>query len=393
MNGNLAGLIIGIIIFLILLIAAISKLWNDIIDIGTAIDNFGTKTITNMSGKVPDVINKGTDALGSTYQYISGLTVFLLLILFATIVVFFTNIFTYVLDTDTKLNQYYNEQNICGKNVLEKDTLRFRMPQYHKERFNSSFRWINYITLITFGTIGLLLFKKRNVLFGVALFFAICNLVIIIVNEAYLQGSIDETGDSNIYNLGNMNTIKQRINKLLTQESYADDIHSSSSAKVSCPLNNPLCNFPSKLKDRLEKRIKINNDLTTESVSSFINSSTDKATLILSYLNFTPESNDLELLFDKDIDPKDIDPRDYSERKNINYLRTINDKINVNDKEGIYNYYKRVYTPYVAIAIVSALLIFFIVFMLFKRIGVLNYLIGFIIVLYIIAYVLGLSFG
>lgn len=307
------------------------------------------------------------------------------IVIFATIVVFFTNIFSYVLDTDTKLNQYYNEQNICGKNVLEKDTLRFRMPQYHKERFNSSFRWINYITLITFGTIGLLLFKKRSVLFGVALFFAICNLLIIIVNETYLQGSIDETGDPNLYNLGNMSNIKERINKLLTQESWEDDKRLN---KVSCPLSNPLCNFPSELQDRLVKRIKINNDLTTESVSNWLNSSTDKTRVILSYLNFTPESNDLELLYDS----KTI-PEDYSERKNINYLRTINDKINVNDKEGIYNYYKRVYTLYVAIAIVSALLIFFIIFLFFKRNGLLSYLIGFAILLYIIAYVLGLSFG
>jgi len=61
------------------------------------------------------------ETIGTESKYIiTGLTVFLLLILFVTIVVFFTNIFSYVLDTDTKLNQYYNEQKYLWKECIGK---------------------------------------------------------------------------------------------------------------------------------------------------------------------------------------------------------------------------------------------------------------------------------
>lgn len=105
--------------------------------------------------------------------------------------------------------------------------------------------------------------------------------------------------------------------------------------------------------------------------------------MILSYLCFTPDSSDLNLLFDN------TTINEYSERNNINYIQTPNDKINVNERDGILMYFKKLYAPYLTFTIILSTLLLFCVFIVFKRNGSTIHLVAFIITLYIIAYILG----
>jgi hypothetical protein len=294
------------------------------------------------------------------------------------------------------------EQSICGTTLLEKYTIRFKMPYYHKDR-SSIFRKINYATFAAacFLLYEPIMYNVHGLYYDIRLFtiiglLFILNLIVLIVNETLLKNSIQELTEPDLYSQGNMKTVQEQVKKLLENKFY-ELSDTSYTNPISCNSSNVLCNFPSKLQDRLIKRIKIDNDLTDESVSNWITTKTpadgnpdggaNPAKYILSYLNFSPESTDLTVLMGNST----LD--DMSERKNFNYIHTANNKIDVNDRNGIITYFKNIYSPYIAITIVLSIIVLFAIFMTLIKNNKTVYIFAFIIILYLVAYISGLYIG
>lgn len=340
--------------------------------------------------KYVDKAEKAIDVINKNVQQVSLLWAFLL---FLTAIVFYVNLVSYVMDTDSTLKKYYNEQNTCGSKLLEKYTVRFRMPYYHKER-SKIFIIINGICLGLFGLGSILLIGKRDILWGIYLFFTVVAFALFILSQSHLKSSINELTEDDLYNQGNFKTIQERINKLLEQKFKTGYVVDGIQTTTTCPTTNILCNFPPKLQDKIEKSIRVDNDLIGENISTWIgrNAPADgnpeagpnPSKMILSYMCLTPECDDLDLLFGNKT------ANDYSERNNINYIRTPDEKIDVDDTKGILTYFNKIYAPYLTFTIALSAVLFFAIFIVLKRNGKLVHLIALILTLYIVAYILGL---